>query len=58
MQQPSVEELLQRARDLAPVIAGRALECEELGRLPDTSFADFRAAVALPVPPQITKNQA
>ena len=41
---PSAEELIGRARDLAPVIAKRALDCERLGRLPDASFADFRDA--------------
>ena len=41
---PSAEELIGRARDLAPVIAKRAVECEHLGRLPDASFADFRDA--------------
>ena len=41
---PSADELVGRARELAPVIAGRALECERLGRLPDASFADFRDA--------------
>lgn len=41
---PTAQELIGRARDLAPVIATRALECERLGRLPDDSFADFRDA--------------
>ena len=41
---PSAEELVGRARDLAPVIAKRALDCERLGRLPDASFAEFRDA--------------
>lgn len=41
---PTAAELIGRARDLAPVIARRALECERLGRLPDDSFADFRDA--------------
>jgi 3-hydroxy-9,10-secoandrosta-1,3,5(10)-triene-9,17-dione monooxygenase len=41
---PTAAELIGRARDLAPVIARRALECERLGRLPDESFADFRDA--------------
>jgi len=41
---PTAQELIGRARDLAPVIARRALECERLGRLPDDSFADFRDA--------------
>lgn len=44
MSQPSVAEIIQRAKDLAPVMAERAQECEKLGRLPDSSFADFRDA--------------
>ena len=44
MSQPSVEEIIQRARDLAPAMAQRASECEQLGRLPDASFNDFRDA--------------
>lgn len=41
---PTAAELVGRARELAPVVARRALECERLGRLPDESFADFRDA--------------
>jgi alkylation response protein AidB-like acyl-CoA dehydrogenase len=41
---PSPETLVGRARELAPVLAQRALECEALRRLPDASHAEFRAA--------------
>ena len=44
MSQPDVVEVIQRAKDLAPVMAARAEECETLGRLPDASFQDFRDA--------------
>jgi 3-hydroxy-9,10-secoandrosta-1,3,5(10)-triene-9,17-dione monooxygenase len=35
-------ELTERARKLAPVLAERARECEELRRLPDQTIADFK----------------
>lgn len=41
---PSRDELIDRARQLVPGIAARALECERLGRLPDESFREFRDA--------------
>lgn len=44
MPQPNAREILQRARDMAPLMAKRARECEALGRLPDASFEDFREA--------------
>ncbi len=44
MSQPSPEEIIQRARDMAPAMAQRAEECEDIGRLPDESFNDFRDA--------------
>ena len=44
MKTPSHDELVDRARQLAPVIGKRALECERLGRLPDESFIEFRDA--------------
>ena len=44
MSMPTSAELVGRAIDLAPVIGARALECEQLGRLPDESYEDFRAA--------------
>ena len=44
MSNPTSEELIQRARDMAPTIGERAVECEQLGRLPDQTYEDFRAA--------------
>ncbi len=41
---PTSEELVQRARDMAPTIAARAQECEQIGRMPDQSYEDFREA--------------
>jgi len=41
---PTSAELVQRARDMAPVIAARALACEQEGKLPDQSYEDFRQA--------------
>jgi 3-hydroxy-9,10-secoandrosta-1,3,5(10)-triene-9,17-dione monooxygenase len=41
---PTPEELLARARALAPVLADRADECERLGRLPDASNKAFEEA--------------
>lgn len=41
---PTAAELVGRAREMAPTIASRALECERLGRLPDASFREFRDA--------------
>jgi len=41
---PSPAELVGRARELAPTIGARALECERLGRLPDASHHAFRDA--------------
>jgi len=38
------QELLGRVRDLKPVIAKRAAECEKLRRLPDETFRDFQEA--------------
>jgi hypothetical protein len=39
------QELLGRVRDLKPVIAKRAAECEKLRRLPDETFRDFKRPV-------------
>jgi alkylation response protein AidB-like acyl-CoA dehydrogenase len=36
------QELVERARKLAPAIAQRAEECEQLRRLPDATIEDFR----------------
>jgi 3-hydroxy-9,10-secoandrosta-1,3,5(10)-triene-9,17-dione monooxygenase len=41
---PTPEELLDRARALVPVLAERAEECEQLGRLPDASIKAFEDA--------------
>ena len=41
---PTVEELLQRARDMHPVLLGRCAEARELRRVPDQTIADFKAA--------------
>lgn len=41
---PSPETLVGRARELAPGIAARAAATEQLNRLPDESFAEFRDA--------------
>jgi 3-hydroxy-9,10-secoandrosta-1,3,5(10)-triene-9,17-dione monooxygenase len=38
------EKLVEQARELAPVVRERALETEELRRLPDATVADFRQA--------------
>jgi hypothetical protein len=38
------QELLGRVRDLKPVIAKRAAECEKLRRLPDETFRVFQEA--------------
>jgi 3-hydroxy-9,10-secoandrosta-1,3,5(10)-triene-9,17-dione monooxygenase len=38
------QQLLGRVRDLKPVIAKRAAECEKLRRLPDETFRDFQEA--------------
>ena len=40
---PTVEELLQRARDMHPVLLGRCAEARELRRVPDQTIADFKA---------------
>ena len=44
MSRPSADELLQRARDLAPVFAERAAETRALRRLPDENVAAMQAA--------------
>jgi 3-hydroxy-9,10-secoandrosta-1,3,5(10)-triene-9,17-dione monooxygenase len=41
---PSYDELVARARDLAPVLRERAARTEELRRLPDETIADLFAA--------------
>lgn len=41
---PAREELVQRARDLAPVIGARAVECERLERMPDENHRLFLEA--------------
>ena len=37
----TAEEMVQRARDMVPVLRERQEHCEELGRLPDESSRDF-----------------
>ncbi|HUO93024.1 MAG TPA: acyl-CoA dehydrogenase family protein [Rhizomicrobium sp.] len=37
-------ELMRRARELVPVVAGRAADCEEQRRVPDETVADFEKA--------------
>ncbi len=44
MANPTSVELVQRAKDMAPTIAERALNCEQIGQLPDETYEDFRAA--------------
>ena len=48
------QELVERARKLAPVLAERAQECERLRRLPDETIRDFKRAGLLRafVPPE------
>ncbi len=41
---PSYEEMVRRARDLAPVLRERAAEAERLRRVPDTTVADLQAS--------------
>ncbi|NKB45413.1 MAG: hypothetical protein GKS03_14170 [Alphaproteobacteria bacterium] len=41
---PPLEELLSKARDLVPVLKDRAVETENLRRIPDATMADFRDA--------------
>lgn len=41
---PSGEELVQRARDLAPALRERHRKADELRRIPDETIADFQAA--------------
>jgi 3-hydroxy-9,10-secoandrosta-1,3,5(10)-triene-9,17-dione monooxygenase len=41
---PTVEQLLQRARDMHPVLLGRCAEARELRRVPDATIAEFKAA--------------
>ena len=36
------QELVERARKLAPALLERAESCEKLRRLPDATIADFR----------------
>ncbi len=38
------DALIRRARDLAPVLAGRAEETERLRRIPDATIADLHEA--------------
>lgn len=40
---PSYEEMVRRARDLAPALRDRAAEAEQLRRVPDATIADLRA---------------
>ncbi|RLA07507.1 MAG: hypothetical protein DRQ54_05275 [Gammaproteobacteria bacterium] len=44
MANPTSAELVQRAKDMAPTIAERALQCEQMGQLPDETYEDFREA--------------
>ena len=39
-----VNELVQKARDLAPILAARAAEADALRRLPDATIAEFKEA--------------
>jgi 3-hydroxy-9,10-secoandrosta-1,3,5(10)-triene-9,17-dione monooxygenase len=41
---PFLDELLVRARDLVPIFKGRAVETENLRRIPDANMADLRDA--------------
>ena len=41
---PTEEELIKRARDLAPMLIERAEECENLGRMPDATNKAFEDA--------------
>ena len=41
---PDLEDLLEKARSLVPVFKERAVETENLRRIPDSTMADFRAA--------------
>ncbi len=43
-EKPSPEELLARARAMAPMLVERARECEQLGRLPDATNQAFEEA--------------
>ena len=37
----TAEEMVQRARDMVPVLRERQEHCEEIGRLPDETSRDF-----------------
>jgi len=54
MTETTRDELVERARKLAPVLAERARECEQLRRLPDETIQDFKRAGLLRafVPPE------
>ena len=42
--QVTPEELVARAREMAPVLAERAAKADELRRIPDETIADFKRA--------------
>lgn len=46
---PDDDELIARAQRLIPILRERQEECEALGRVPDETIADFRAAGLLKV---------
>ncbi|HJO86649.1 MAG TPA: hypothetical protein QF359_06780, partial [Rhodospirillales bacterium] len=41
---PTREELIQRARDMAPILLERAPNCEEMRRAPKETIDDFKQA--------------
>ena len=41
---PTAESLLAAVREMQPTLRDRAAHCEELGRLPDETLAEFKAA--------------